>query len=72
MRWRVLENFSSLHLAYQAQMCYICVTGKPEHIKAAYPPIIGGANPPDQEGKEGDANVCYSRNFCLHVSRKNT
>lgn len=32
--------------------------GKSEHIKAAYPPMIGGANPPD-ERKEGDANVCY-------------
>lgn len=32
--------------------------GKSEHIKAAYPPTIGGANPPD-ERKEGDANVCY-------------
>ena len=26
--------------------------GKSEHIKAAYPPIFGGANPPD-ERKEG-------------------
>ena len=32
--------------------------GKSEHIKAACPPAIGGANPPD-ERKEGDANVCY-------------
>ena len=29
--------------------------GKPERIKAAYPPLIEGANPPD-ERKEGDAN----------------
>ena len=29
--------------------------GKSEHIKAAYPPLIGGANPPD-ERKEGDAD----------------
>lgn len=27
--------------------------GKSERIKAAYPPAIGGANPPDQRGKEG-------------------
>ena len=26
--------------------------GKSEHIKAAYPPVFGGANPPD-ERKEG-------------------
>ena len=29
--------------------------GKSERIKAAYPPIFGGANPPD-ERKEGDVN----------------
>ena len=32
--------------------------GKSERIKAAYPPVFGGANPPD-ERKEGDANECY-------------
>ena len=29
--------------------------GKSEHIKAVYPPISGGVNPPD-ERKEGDTN----------------
>ena len=33
--------------------------GKPESQKAAYPPLIGGAYPPDQKGKEGVADVCY-------------
>ena len=32
--------------------------GKPESQKAAYPSLIGGANPPD-ERKESTANVCY-------------
>jgi len=35
--------------------------GKPESQKVAYPLVIGGANPPDQGGKEGVANVCYIR-----------
>lgn len=33
--------------------------GKSEHIEAACPPTIGGANPPD-ERKEGDTMVTYS------------
>ena len=45
--------------------------GKSERIKAAYPPIFGGANPPD-ERKEGDANVCYisglSSDWNIHCS----
>ena len=46
--------------------------GKPERIKAASPPFIGGADPPDQRGKEGDANVCYisglSSDWNVHCS----
>ena len=34
------------------RVCYTGQYGKSERIKAAYPPIIGGANPPD-ERKEG-------------------
>ena len=33
--------------------------GKPERIKAAYPPLFGGANPPD-ERKEGVPMITYS------------
>ena len=42
--------------------------GKSERIKAAYPPLIGGANPPD-ERKEGDAMVTYSDmiQFCIFI-----
>ena len=35
------------------------IHGKPEYTKGGLPSIIGGADPPDQRGKEGDANVRY-------------
>ena len=44
--------------------------GKSEHIKAACPPAIGGANPPD-ERKEGDANdyiSCFNSFFYVHCT----
>ena len=42
--------------------------GKSERIKAAYPPLIGGANPPD-ERKEGDADEHYILGFLslIHI-----
>ena len=42
--------------------------GKSERIKAAYPPIIGGANPPD-ERKEGKPMITYTDliQFCMFI-----
>ena len=42
--------------------------GKSERIKAAYPPIFGGANPPD-ERKEGKPMITYPDliQFCTFI-----
>ncbi len=39
--------------------CVILISWKARAHKGGLPSCIGGANPPNQRGKEGDANVCY-------------
>ena len=50
---------SELYIVVSPKICYNLIHGKPEHIKAAYPPFFGGANPPD-ERKEGVPMITYS------------
>ena len=40
-------------------MSVILILRKVRTHKGGLPSHIGGQNPPNQRGKEGDANVCY-------------
>ena len=50
---------ANMMLYNRETVCYNLIHGKPERIKAAYPPFFGGANPPD-ERKEGLPMITYS------------